>query len=76
MISEDNDKCPKVVNSREDCNYLSLSELSELQRRVVWIAMEGVFIFRVALRISLILGTPKVTFFEEIPAAWKVFRVI
>lgn len=32
--------------------------------------------FSAALKISFILGTPKVTFIEATPAKWKVFRVI
>jgi len=32
--------------------------------------------FLLTLMISLNLGTPSVTFFAEIPAKWKVFRVI
>ncbi len=32
--------------------------------------------FLATLIISFILGTPRVTFFEETPAKWKVFRVI
>jgi hypothetical protein len=38
--------------------------------------MIGVLISLVALIISLILGTPKVTFIEATPAKWKVFKVI
>lgn len=32
--------------------------------------------FLTAFIISLILGTPKVTFIEATPAKWKVLRVI
>jgi len=32
--------------------------------------------FLFTLIISLNLGTPRVTFLAEIPAKWKVFRVI
>lgn len=35
--------------------------------------MLGVLMLRVAFNISLIRGTPSVTFLDEIPAAWKVF---
>jgi hypothetical protein len=38
--------------------------------------MIGVEIFLAALIISLIRGTPSVTFIEATPAKWKVFNVI
>jgi hypothetical protein len=38
--------------------------------------MIGVLILDVALMISLIRGTPRVTFIDATPAKWKVFRVI
>ncbi len=38
--------------------------------------MMGVLIFLAALMISLIRGTPRVTFIEATPAKWKVFSVI
>jgi hypothetical protein len=38
--------------------------------------MIGVLMFLAALMISLIRGTPSVTFIEATPAKWKVFRVI
>jgi hypothetical protein len=37
---------------------------------------EGAFGFLEMLMISFNRGTPKVTFFEETPAKWKVLRVI
>ena len=38
--------------------------------------MIGVFIYLAAFMISLILGTPKVTFMLATPAKWNVFNVI
>lgn len=38
--------------------------------------MMGVLIFLAALIISLIRGTPSVTFIDATPAKWKVFKVI
>jgi hypothetical protein len=38
--------------------------------------MIGVLIVLEALMISLIRGTPRVTFIEATPAKWNVFRVI
>ena len=38
--------------------------------------MIGVLIYSVALMISFILGTPKVTFILATPAKWKVLSVI
>ena len=37
---------------------------------------EGALIVVAILMISFNQGTPKVTFFAEIPAEWKVFKVI
>lgn len=43
---------------------------------ISFIVMIGVVIFLVLLIISLMRGTPWVIFILEIPAKWKVFRVI
>jgi hypothetical protein len=48
----------------------SLSHVTSLQ------LMMGVLISLAALIISLIRGTPKVTFMDATPAKWKVLRVI
>jgi hypothetical protein len=48
----------------------SLSRVTSLQ------LMMGVLIALAALMISLIRGTPSVTFIDATPAKWKVFKVI
>lgn len=48
----------------------SLSRVTSLQ------LMMGVLISLAALMISLIRGTPRVTFIDATPAKWKVFSVI
>ncbi len=64
-----------MVNSSEDCSFFRMSESSVWHFMYVWMVIEGVLMFLVALRISLMRGTPKVTFLAEIPAVWKVLLI-
>jgi len=52
---------------------LALTALCSLTSLAVMI---GVLIYDVALMISLMRGTPSVTFIEATPAKWKVLSVI
>lgn len=61
---------PAMLNN---ISYLKL-QVSKSQRALT--VMMGVEIFLEALMISLILGTPRVTFMAATPAKWKVFSVI
>ena len=42
----------------------------------MWISKDGALGVLATSMISFSLGTPRVTFFEDTPAKWKVFNVI
>ena len=55
---------------------LTILALAALYSFTSFAVIIGVLIFAVALIISLIRGTPSVTFIDATPAKWKVFKVI
>lgn len=64
---------PKTVFSIRPFTILAAVSLSGMANSA---AIIGVLITFAALIISLIRGTPNVTFIEATPAKWKVFNVI
>lgn len=65
--------CPSVVRSRRPCTATAAAVCASLTRRTLTI---GVEIVLEPLMISLMRGTPSVTFMLATPAKWNVFSVI
>ena len=64
-----------VVCSKRQSTFLAFSA-SLAAAPVRKTVREGALGFLLILIISFNLGTPKVTFFDDTPAKWKVFSVI